>query len=158
MLNVPSREQVYSLDDCAEWPVPIAQWTAADGTPRGVYVRALTFKERMLAERKATDKDGKVNAWLLVANEVAAGVTRPAGLTPDSLLGWNADVVLVIHDRILSLGGLSGAVVAAELQRLAGGPPPEPGGVASSADAGADDLGGDAGAAAVAGDGDADQP
>lgn len=129
-MQTPSRAEIYSLDDCAEWDVPVPQWTGAQGEVRGVRVRALTYKDRMTAAQKATDKDGKVNDWLLVAMETAAGITRPAGLTADSLLNWNADVVLLIHDRILGVGGLPGALAAQELARLAGGPPPEPGRVA----------------------------
>lgn len=147
-MDTPTREQIYSLDDCAEWDVPVPQWSGADGEVRGVRVRALTYKARMLAEQRATGKDGKVNAWLLVAHEVAAGVVRPAGLTPDSLLNWNADVVLLIHDRILGLGGIPGALAAAELARIAGGAAPEPGGVAGGTDPPGDDVGGDLDAAA----------
>ena len=149
-METPSREQIYSLDDCAEWDVPVPQWTGAGQEVRGVRVRALTYKQRMQAEQKATGKDGKVNPWLLVAHEVAAGVVRPAGLTPDALLNWNADVILLIHDRILGLGGIPGALAQAELARLAGGEAPEPGGVAGGADAPDDDLGDDPDAAAGA--------
>lgn len=149
-MDVPTREQIYSLDDCAERPLAIPQWTGAAGERRGVYIRALTFRARMEAERRAT-QGGAVNPWLLVAYEVAAAITRPSGLTPDSILTWNADVIEFIHSHVLALGGLSGALVASELARLAGeAPPPEPGRVAGGPDAPADDVGGDAGGAAGA--------
>lgn len=145
-LTVPSREQIASLDDRAEWPVPVPQWTTADGQARGVWVKALMFRDRMLAERQATGKDGAVDAWRLVAEEVARGVTRPAGLTVDNILNWNSDAVEHVHNQILRLGGLAGAIIAQELARLAGGPPPpQPGAVAGHAGADPDDLGDDAG-------------
>lgn len=145
-MHTPTREQVYHLDDCAEWPVIIPQWTGPAGEQRGVRIRALTFRARMQAEAKATDKKGVVNPWLLVAYEVAAGLVQPAGVDADTILKWNADVVEYIHNQILQAGGLSGALVASELARLADGPPPpEPGGVASDADDDPDDLDGDAG-------------
>lgn len=130
-MDVPSREQIFSLDDCAEIPVIIPQWQATDGTNRGVYVRALRFRDCLTAERNATRrlKDGtvEVDPWRLVAEEVAAAVTRPNGITVDVILGWNRNVVEQIHNAILSVGGLSGALIAQELARIAGSaPPPQP--------------------------------
>lgn len=143
----PTREQIYHLDDCAERPMVVWQWTPREGEARGVHIRALTFKDRMLAERKATGKDGKVDAWRLVAEETAAGITRPSGITVDTILGWNAQVVLDVHAAILALGGVASDLLNAELERVAGSAPPEPGGVAGDTDTDPDDVGIDADAA-----------
>jgi hypothetical protein len=134
----PTREQIYHIDDCAERPFAVWQWTTRDGEERGVHIRALTFKDRMLAERAATGKDGKIDAWRLVAEETRAGITRPAGLTVDTLLSWNAQVVIDIHTAILSLGGIASDLLAAELARLAGGVAREPEPIADNVGDGAD--------------------
>lgn len=139
-MQIPTREQVYHIDDCAEREFPVWQWTTREGERRGVAIRALTFKDRMVAERAATGKDGKLDQWRLVAEETRAGIVRPAGLSVDTLLSWNAQVVLDVHAAILSLGGIASDILAAELERIAG-PAPEPGSGASSTDADLDDVG-----------------
>lgn len=127
---VLTRETAAAVDDCAEVDLAIPQWTTADGQLRGVRVRALTFKERMLADRAATraGKDGTLttDAWRLMAEEVVAGITAPRGLTVDHILAWNDSVVVFIHQQIQRLGPLPSALIAGELARLAGGSPPPP--------------------------------
>jgi len=144
-IGIPTRGEAATMDQCGQWPVIVPQWEAPDGTPRGVLVRALTFRQRMAAEQSATDKKtGKVNAWRVMAEEVAAGVVMPAGLTVDALLDWNSDAIILIHRRILEVGGVAAARITAELARLAGGPAPD---VDGGAEPGADGMGDDAGAA-----------
>lgn len=143
-MQIPSAGETVTLDQCGAIAVPIHQWTAPDGTLRGVKVKALTFKAEMLAEQKATGKDGAVNAYRLVAEEVVAGIYDPPGLTVDHILNWNAEVVYTIHQRIKSLGGVAASLLAAELARLAAGPPPEPGAAPGRRDAPDADVGGGA--------------
>jgi hypothetical protein len=141
---IPTRGEAATMDQCGTWPVIVPQWEAPDGTPRGVVIQALTFRKRMAAEQAATDGKGRVNAWRVTAEEVAAGVVLPAGLTVDALLDWNADVIFLIHRRILEIGGYAAARIADELARLAGGPAPD---VDGGLERHPDDVGGDAGPA-----------
>jgi hypothetical protein len=152
-MRVPSASETTTLDQRAVLEVPVHQWTEADGTARGVKLQALTFKDAMLAERAATDKkDGTVNPWRLVAEELASMIYDPPGINADHILKWNVDVVLALHQRGKALSGYAAAPLAAELARLAAGPPPEPRPDHGPGGAGADDVGGDAGAEAWAAD------
>lgn len=128
---IPSREAATAIDDRAEAFCAVPQWTTADGQLRGVRIRALSFKQRMLADKAATrvGKDGAttLDAWRLLAEEVCAGIVEPRELTVDHILGWNDAVMEHIHASIQRLGPLPAALVARELARLAGGdPPPAP--------------------------------
>jgi hypothetical protein len=152
-MHIPSASETTTLDQCAVLEVPIHQWTLPDGTPRGVKIRALTFKDLMLAEKAATDKkDGKVDPYRLVAERVARAVYDPPGITVDHILKWNASAVLYIDQRQDALSGYAAAPLAVELARLAAGAPPEPRPDRGAGDAGTDDMGGDAGAETWAAD------
>jgi hypothetical protein len=151
-MHVPSATETTTLDQRARVDVPIHQWTLPGGALRGVKVQALTFKDAMLAEKAATEKDGKVNGYRLIAEEVVRGVYDPPGLTLNHILDWNTDVVLYVNNRIREISGFAAAVLAAELARIAAGPPPEPAPHRGAGNAGADDLGGDAGASPWAAD------
>jgi hypothetical protein len=149
-MNVPSATETTTLDQRGRLEVPIHQWTLPDGTRRGVKIQALSFKQAMLAERAATDKDGKVNAWRLIAEECVASIYDPPGLTVNHILDWNTDVVLTINQRVRELSGYAAAVLAAELAKLADGPPPEPPAHHGAGDEGASGVGDDADAEAWA--------
>lgn len=134
--------------DTLEREYPVEQWRGADGTPYGVVIRALRFRDRMEAEREATvtGKAGKteIDPWRLMAEEVARGIVKPR-VTVDQLLGWNDAVVREIYQAIHDLAPYPPAVVAAELARLAGQDAPEP--RRGGGDAHADGPGGDGGGA-----------
>lgn len=119
-----------ALDDCAEIFVPVPQWTTADRQIRGVWLRAPQYRDDMLAEREATVRDPKtgeerIDDYRRVAELVSRVITRPA-VRVDTLLSWNTKVVYALYNRAMALADLPGALVAAELARLAGGPPPPP--------------------------------
>lgn len=122
-LRVIGPEEALHLDDLAEMEIAVPQWQDGRG-PRGVVIRALTVKDRMLAERAArvTRKDGTVDVdpWRLQCEEVAAGICRPAKVTADVVLGWNDEAVQFLHGAILRLGPLPSALVAEALGRMAG--------------------------------------
>jgi hypothetical protein len=151
-MRVPTATETTTLDQRARLEVPIHQWTLPDGTPQGVKIQALMFRDAMLAEKAATDKEGKVNGYRLIAEETVRGVYDPPGLTVNHILDWNADVVLYVNHRIREISGFAAAVLAADLARLAAGAPPEPRPDRGAGDAGVDDVGGDAGASAWATD------
>lgn len=126
--QIVTRETAAAIDDRASMPLPIPQWTTADGQARGVVIQALGLRERMLAEQRATvakrDGSATVNAWRQTAEEVVAGIVEPRGLTVDMVLSWNEQVIEYVHAAILRLAPLPAAWVAQELARIAGGPPP----------------------------------
>lgn len=162
-ITLVSRETAHTLDDLAEIDLAIPQWTTADGQARGVRIRALRYKDRMLAEQKATirQKDGShiLDAWRLMAEEVTRGIVAPRDLSVDTILEWNDAVVETIHAAIQRLAPLPAQQVAAELSRLAGGDPPpvhDPA-VGDRPDLVPDELGGAGGAEAGGADGGADE-
>lgn len=151
--TVVDAETAIAIEDCAEMDLSVPQWARVrdDGTveARGVRIRALTFRDRMTAEKAATltKKDGstEIDPWRLQAEEVVRGVVRPKFRTVDQVLGMNYEAIQHIHAAICRLGPQPAALVARELARVAGGdPPPRP---RDGRDAVASDVGGGGGAA-----------
>ena len=116
--------------DAVEREHVIPQWTGSDGTLYGVVIRALTFRDRMEAERAATIADARtgkaeLDPWRLMAEETARGIVKPR-VTVDQLLGWNDAIVRDLYAAIHGLAPYPPARIAAELARHAGGEAPEP--------------------------------
>ncbi len=141
-----------NVDTRAKMPVPIHQATGLDGQPRGVWVRALSADQRCkaaaLAHRWALRELGPPpaqaqmrDAYLLgyevlvdrrtVVEEAALMVVEPDGLTAEALGRWGDAVIQNIHMAGLRLEDFPADLIAHELARLNGGPPPSaPGTVA----------------------------
>lgn len=136
-----------NVDTRARWPVAIPQATGQDGRARGVWVRALSGLQRCKAEAAAhrwtlrelgppPSNPQLREAYLIgyerlvdrrtVLEEAALMVVEPDGLTAAVLEGWGDAVIQQIHLAGLRCEELPADLIAAEVARLHGGPPPSP--------------------------------
>jgi hypothetical protein len=134
-----------NADTRARVPVPIPQATGADGRPRGVWVRALSADQRADAEvaahRWTLRKLGPPppnpllrEAYLLaydrivdgrqVIEETALMIVDPPDMPVTVIGGWGDATIQLIHAEGLRAERLPAEVIAAELARLHGAPPP----------------------------------
>lgn len=128
-ITIPTREQLGLLDQRAEWEHEVAQWEQADGTKRGVVLRALSPQDRMDAELAAVGEVRKgvyeVNEWVRMCQEVARGIARPAHIPPEVVATWNEAVVRGIHAQLQIVAYMAPALIAAARDAALGGPAPE---------------------------------
>lgn len=117
-LHVINREESAVVDGCAVWSHVVPQWTAADGTLRGVRLRALTLKQRMEAYYAALRDDKTIDQFRLIVEELRRGIVDPPNLSSEIIEQWNADVVLAMHEALQTIGGWNPVIVERELEKL----------------------------------------
>jgi hypothetical protein len=133
--EVLTSDQALALNSRARWRQPIPQLTAPDGTVVKVWIQAWTWKDRVDAETEAitwaTKRAGAnvppaaleaMIARRQILEEVHRGLVDR---TPVKVLeGWNDAILYDLHAAIEALAPQPARVLDAELQRIAGGPPP----------------------------------
>jgi hypothetical protein len=121
-------EQATILTGRGERPYEVKQLEAEDGEARGYWLRALSAEDRRDAEaaslREVRKGVWEVDEWTRACEEVARGISRPAGLTARIVATWNEAIVREIHYELNITAYMVVSRVHAELQAAMGAPPP----------------------------------
>lgn len=136
-----------NADTRARFPVPLPQATGADGATRGVWVRALSADQRCKAEAlahrwslrelgpppsNAVQREAYMIGYerivdrRVVVEEAAMMIVDPPDIPANIVGGWGDAVIQRIHLAGLQAEDYPAEIIAEELARLHGSPPPPP--------------------------------